>query len=121
MTAPPLCRYCGQPIPKRTDTVFVRDPGSNLTGAVDGPLHSKEECQSKVNQTVVSVTYGPTQNGIGRTIWSFGIWDGKSYKDKYFCKGACATKLAYLMARDGHATLAYGAAVSRQKAKGEAA
>jgi hypothetical protein len=121
----PLCRYCAKPIAKETDTVYVRDPrGGNMRSVIEGPLHSKEECQSRVNTTVLSVSYhldisslygeSGRDPGQARIVNSFTVWDGVSYKDEFFCNGVCASRFAYLMARAGHCTVAHNEALARQ-------
>lgn len=111
----PLCRYCGNPIPKRTNLVFVLDADSvqRITPFVPGPLYSKAECQRQTNQQVASVSYRLRHNE--RRVSHFTTWDSESYADKYFCKGACAQQFAYLMASNGHCTAVYNAAVARQR------
>jgi hypothetical protein len=61
----PLCRCCGNPIAKQTDSKAVRDPrGGNAANAIAGPLYSKADCQRLVNGTVVSVSYHPDSSSI---------------------------------------------------------
>jgi hypothetical protein len=111
----PHCRCCGKPIPKYTDNVYVRhsdDLGPRLSGQVEGPLFTKADCQAKTNHQVMSVAY---EHGE-RRVWKFSTWDGESYVDEFFCKGTCATRLAYVMARGGHCTVAYNDAVKKARA-----
>lgn len=143
----PLCRYCGKPIAKHTESKSVRDPrGGNAAGAIAGPIHSKAECQRLVNQTVVSVSYHPDDSSIygpadpslepikvkgsgythayeterhrrpdqPRLVSGFSTWDGESYADEFFCNGKCALRFAYVMARDGHCTVAYNNAKRKE-------
>lgn len=127
----PLCRHCGKPIAKHTESVYVRDPqgGSPFSRAIEGPLYSKAECQERTNKQVISLRYYQkydyeTDSRVGpRYVTSFNTWDGESYVDGSFCSGTCATKFAYLMARHGHCTKAYNEAMAARaaKAKGEAA
>jgi hypothetical protein len=128
----PLCHYCGKPIAKHTQSVYVRDPRGGVLGTlhtVEGPLHSKEECQRTVSDRVVSVSYEPDYSslyvggrapGTPRLVASFTTWDGESWRDEFFCNGTCAARFAYLMARSGHCTTAYNMAV-RQTRTEEAA
>ena len=113
----PLCICCGKPIPKRTETYFVRDADriseGGATKYVLGPLYSKADCQRHTNGSVTAVHYWPV-NGE-RRVYYFSAWDGESYADEYFCKGSCATRFAYVMARAGRCTNLYNEAVSRQR------
>lgn len=129
MTPRPLCRCCGKPIPKRTVayTVYLTaekaeevnrwhaNCGHQWSRAVAGPLHNKAECQAKVNGQVVSVSYGGRSEGgqiDKRRVGHFTVWDGESYADEFFCKGSCATRFAYVMARAGRCTNLYSQAVA---------
>lgn len=114
MTAGPLCRYCGQPIPKRTQHIWVRDADRLMDGGptkyVLGPLYTKADCQRHSNHQVVSVSYrtpGAPPDGGRRRVSHFTVWDGESYADEFFCKGACAQLFGRLMARGGHCTTLY--------------
>lgn len=119
----PFCRYCGKPIPKRTETVWVHNRAPmHETRWVLGPLVSREECQATVNARVVSVSYShETEDGERtgkRRVRSFNTWDGESYIDEFFCKGACASGFGYMAARHTQlATVSYNAAIARAKAR----
>lgn len=105
MTGRPLCVCCGKPIPKRTDLVWVRDPDSIQGGVqphVAGPLYSKADCQRLSNHQVASVSYMPRHGE--RRVSHFTVWNGESYVDEFFCKGSCANRFAYVMARAGRCT-----------------
>lgn len=109
----PLCRYCGKPIGKHTITVFVKDAPSKYDIADDwcryvyGKLYSKADCQRHTNQQVVSVSYDREyyyENGrqrrvaVGKEVHKFTTWDGRTYKDQFFCGGTCVQRFAYVMA-----------------------
>jgi hypothetical protein len=100
----PHCMQCGKAIAKFTDTVWVRSypearaPG--LSRHILGPVYSKAECQARVNEEVVSVSYWVHAEGEERRhITHFSIWDGESWKDPFFCNGTCCQQYAYRMAR----------------------
>ena len=96
---PPLCRYCGKAIGKRTKTIMFGD--STGAGCDSGWLatrperpKSRDEAQRLTNQTVVSVRYGV--KGCGeRYNHQASVWDGVSYKDDYFCSTDHAEQFAY--------------------------
>src|SRR5215813_1810657 len=106
---PPLCVCCGKPIPKWTETVWVRREDDGYTAStgttVYGVLRSKAECQARTNHKVVSVSYWG--EGEKRHISHFGTWDGESYRDQWFCSGPCVDRFAYIMARAGRCTNLY--------------
>jgi hypothetical protein len=95
--------YCGKPIAKFTDIVWVRREGDGHAGLdrhVFGPLYSKAQCQAKVNEVVVSVSYWNKREGEAKPrVAHFGIWDGESWADEFFCSGPCCRKAAYNWAR----------------------
>jgi hypothetical protein len=112
MTAP-LCRYCGKPIPKATRVVWLHprpltDHEEEDGGAMWRHVSVEElpcnlaECQRLTNQQILQVRYGTKGS-----ITHFHEWDGKSYKDQYFCKGDCAKRFGYVAARRGEYTTAY--------------
>lgn len=114
MTAP-LCRYCGEPIRKRTTNFWLH------TGPVPRVMESefwkelsvaslpvdKAGCQKPTNFEVMSVK----RTADGSQIMSFTAWDRTSYVDEYFCDGNHAKSFAYVMAKNGRMTTAYAKAV----------
>ena len=126
---PPLCRYCGKPIAKRTNwvrfTLARTEYQKNETYVryIEVPAYpkSKAECQKLTNLTVVSVRWAEIydDNHVMSKpyIESFGEWDGKSYKDAYFCNGDHAKSFGYVMAGSGYATKAFNAALAKQTEK----
>jgi hypothetical protein len=122
---PPLCRYCGKPIGKRTlalmcyatppNTTYIdRYSGQERPIAVPrhvvGVFKTKADLQRVVNEAVVSIR----KNDDG-TIREASTWDGQSYVSEYFCNGKHATLFAYLMAANGQQTNAYANAVGGRK------
>jgi hypothetical protein len=114
----PLCRSCGKPIRKHTETVYPR--GDKVMGtAVPSTLYSKADCQALTNKQVVSVSYHqgydfddkPTGE---RWVWAFSTWDGESYVDRFFCGGPCRDRFAYACARIGKVLAPYNEAVAKR-------
>ena len=113
----PLCRGCGRPIAKWTDSYSVVEhrhyrPDGPAEGrahverfgsgqrVIDCPIpRSKGDCQRLVNETVVNVQYSKGEND--RFVVRFSTWDGQSYQDEFFCTNNCAIALGYAMARKG--------------------
>lgn len=113
----PFCRYCGKPIPKRTDTVYF---GRKLHGLAEFPK-TTAEARRLVNGTVISCRWSRYEPGGFKmqgepdhdyVAW-VGVWDGESYEDEFFCTQVDARRFAYLYAREGQATVAYNKAVMR--------
>lgn len=114
----PYCRWCGKPIAKLTHSVWVREEsvgeprhGHIYTGK-GKRLRSKQECQAFTNQIVISVKYTEEREGydgpvIGRYVYSFNVWDGETYTDRYFCNGEHAKAMGYAAAEKGWTTKAY--------------
>ena len=120
----PLCRYCGKRIRKDPSWVYVRDeePEEKFKSAIGRYVvaspTTRAECQALVNETVVSVRRGHTNETKSR-IYSFGVWDGESYVDEFFCTGEHAQFFGYLAIRYGlcPGTKKYTDAIKQQKAK----
>lgn len=136
----PLCRYCGEKIPKRTDLVYVHAtpprthiPETKISLISSGkfkeeptgkmiPIHvsphvigiprTKEEAQKLINLKIISVRKG--DDGV---ISRLGVWDGETYNDQFFCKNDCAIRYAYSMVRSPHNSLvmpAYTEALAKE-------
>ena len=94
---PPLCRYCGNPIPKRTETVWFAKSGA--PGRLDADPHTKAEAQRLTNGRVVYV------RRYGESIAYASVWDGESYVSPYFCSDVDAKRFgnaaAAMMEGDG--------------------
>lgn len=109
----PLCRYCGEPIKKKTRTVYLR--ARELTPHEQGPHEfcsyvqvealpaTIAECRKLTNNQVVALK----RTEDGRAISYFSTWDGTSYVDDFFCNGDHARRFAYVFAKAGHATKAW--------------
>jgi hypothetical protein len=115
-TIPPLCRYCGAKIRKRTGTVYF----GQETPRVDGSWtyrselpRSRDEAQRYTNETIVSVRWAHMDDDPRARRHGFefvdqvGTWDGESYVDEFFCNGEHAKRFAYVHARAGQATEAW--------------
>jgi hypothetical protein len=118
----PLCRYCGEPVKKRTKSIWFRERRPNTTyglfetefshtEVVDERPLNRAEAQRYSNFPIVSVSYerplSSAPDDKPRRVASVTVWDGESYDDAYFCKGACATAFAYLFAKLGRQTTAH--------------
>lgn len=99
---PPLCRYCGKPIGKRTKTIMFGSAEQDTRDSTwyatrkEKPL-TREEAQRLVNYRIVSVRY--VREGDERYVSQASVWDGVSYKDEYFCSTDHAQDFAYAIAR----------------------
>jgi hypothetical protein len=109
----PLCRNCGQPIAKKSRLVWLV-AGRPLTKAekhsapeigryvaVEELPRSREECRKLAKGAVLSISrtkayWGAADRG---GLDTFTEWDGVSYVDPYFCKGACAKAFGYAAAQ----------------------
>lgn len=119
---PPLCRYCGKPIPKRTTTVHFektqqdvdKHPMMKWWRYVVGQPTNKAEAQRLVNEPIVSIRRHYADPNL---IASVGIWDGESYVDPFFCNGQHAKDFAYVIARDkpGLGTNSWAEAINKQR------
>lgn len=121
---PPLCRYCGKAIPKRTVALmcYAEPPRTEYLDHRSGQMRpiavsrhrvgvfrTKAELQKVVNEEVVSVRKHPDG-----TINFASTWDGQSYVSEYFCNGKHATLFAYVMAKAGEATTSYAKAIAER-------
>ena len=119
----PLCRYCGKPIKKHTTTVyFVKERtqymvDSDHTRYIVGAPTEWGEAQRMVNERIVAVRRDTMYQRDRAIIGQASLWDEQSYEDEFFCNGSHAKKFAYVMARAGHATVAYDD--SKKTVKGE--
>jgi hypothetical protein len=105
---PPLCRFCGKPIPKKTICVtFVypgRMPKTTLIGkyerfieVVEMPRGMADVKRHVHDLEVLTVRDHPSGEGTGI---AFG-WDGVSYRDLYFCNPTHAREFGYACAMSG--------------------
>lgn len=124
---PPLCRYCGGTIRKRTEMLFcfpeappTESKPDKYTGAIlklavprhrVGVFHTKAELQRVTNDQIVSITRHHADKTI---ISAASTWNGSSYIDEYFCSGDHAKRFAYVMAREGHQTKAHAAKAAKK-------
>lgn len=130
-TEAPRCRYCGALIRKRTDTVTFmhssregwRSPSYGKVAFCDTPPRNMAEAQRLAgNARVVAVQYSENWDvavpgaerrvqaaspPVGRHVMSVSVWDGESYRDRFFCNGDHARKFAYALAREGYGTTTY--------------
>ena len=104
----PLCRYCGKPIPKKTNGLYfgvAPVEAEKGRGRVERPV-DKAEAQRFVNGEITSVRYDTraredAANGHTRTIevaryvCQAMFWDGESFVDRYFCCGEHARRFGY--------------------------
>lgn len=96
----PLCRFCGKPIAKRTIRhYFGKRPdycrrSDWSVDHVEQPA-TMADAQRLINEQIVSV-----RRDRRRMISDVGAWDGESYVDEFFCKGECARRFGYAMARN---------------------
>ena len=109
----PRCLNCGDPLRKKTRAVYVMDATSGARTdlssdfqrviKLEQPLADRAACQRHTNLQVVSVSYWPETSAKGRSVSSFGEWDGESYVSVagYFCTGACAYTFAEVAAKAG--------------------
>jgi len=117
--APPLCRYCGKPIGKRSRMImFVLDATPWKNRAEDGSPTIVEVAKLPANlaevrrlctDEVLTVVY--SGDGV-RTAF---VWDRISYKDLYFCRGDHAKRFGYSCALAGKAMPAYNNAITARE------
>lgn len=139
MKPPPLCRYCGKAIAKKTQDVYVHH--SSLRGSkyhrdeswcshayFDDMPRSKADIERQENRQVVSLRYDDSYHirqdpeldittrapDPGRVVDRYSVWDGESYVDEYFCNGDHARRFGYVMARAGYQTAAYANATKEK-------
>jgi len=102
----PRCRYCGKRIAKRTVIAYF--------GGSDLPVQPTTiaEAQRYCKEPIIATRRGYNHITRTRYIWTAYTWDGKSYKDEFFCKGQCAERFGRLMAREGKCTNKYNEAMA---------
>jgi hypothetical protein len=113
---PPLCRYCGKPIGKRSRMIkFVLDakPYSNPLSEHDPIIMEVEKYPQNLaavrklcNGDVLTVVYH--RDGVSSAF----VWDRISYKDLYFCSGDHAKRFGYAAALAGFAMPKHTAAIA---------
>lgn len=105
----PLCRSCGNPIPRQT-----RIMSAGVLSPL--PLYTIEQCQALlVSGFAVEARYRAGHRW-NRHISYLLVWDGTSYADEYFCSDPCRLRLAYAAADEGLAMPEYQIAKeARQK------
>lgn len=126
MKPAPLCRHCGKPIRKKTETIFFtqKDKGLSYGVQVETLPQTKAEAQKYTNAQIVSVRRSKKMNWATGEKEDQGIswvstWDGESYVDDFFCNDDHAKRFGYVFARAGYQTKAYAAAVEKaSKSKG---
>jgi hypothetical protein len=116
---PPLCRYCGKPVPKYTTAKWLELNPESMKYMVGSKVlveqlpKTKAEAQKLFNEEVVSVQrkkeydWGGPGHGKDLGIGRVTLWDGEAYMDEFFCNGDHARRFAYVMARDGQMTVAF--------------
>lgn len=115
----PRCIVCGKAIGKRLSHIWFREArgeislgfghvsparlhGSRTSNGgmtelfLDHLPQTKEEAQRHSNHPIQRVI---SHRGF---ITQASFWDGESYRDPYFDKGACAIKQGYAAAAHGH-------------------
>lgn len=110
---PPLCRFCGKPIAKKTVAIqFINVPRQGHM--VDSKYRRFIECgalpatiqevRERVHDLeILTVRDHCSKKGIGI---AFG-WDGHSFHDLYFCNSEHARKFGYTAAINGMSSMAY--------------
>ena len=110
---PPLCRYCGNPIAKKTVRVhFVTGPRNPLT--VDSKFErflyvgERPIDIGAVRKLLPGLEVLNTRDHLGGDgiAIAFG-WDGHSFHDLYFCNSDHAREFGYTAAISGLSSLAY--------------
>ena len=107
----PLCRYCGKAISRLTSAVSFGEGRFN-----NAFPRNKGEARQYLDQQIVTVHYGGWHEGRPY-IASCSIWDGKTYRDEFFCGDPHARALGYLQARQGATSVAYTEAKAKRLAK----
>jgi predicted nucleic acid-binding Zn ribbon protein len=101
-SAPPsrYCIVCAKAIPRRVKTVEVRSKTAPFTGHAGTPvvdLRTIDDCRN----------YSGTEHVYALRLWHgyvyrFSTWDGKTWRDEFFCSNQCAIAQGYISARAGH-------------------
>ena len=120
----PLCRYCGEPIRKYTNTISLRTrkPGEDrlypsFQVATLPTTRAEAQRFTRNGHQIVRVKRTRRGNGISQ----FTTWDGESYVDEFFCNGSHARHFAYAAAQAGHRTKAYAEKANAQNANSQKA
>jgi hypothetical protein len=102
----PLCRFCGKPIPKRTERVYFGcAPNEVERGRGRGEQPANKTRRSATSTARSSRSSIPTPLidagdtsirtvDVPRYVRSAGVWDRETYIDEFFCKGEHAKDLA---------------------------
>lgn len=99
VTLGPRCIYCHKAIPRRVNYVEVRSsvaPFACHAGTPIADLRTIEDCRK----------YSRTEHVYALRLWHgyvyrFSTWDGKTWRDPYFCKDNCAKAFGYTAAKAG--------------------
>jgi hypothetical protein len=118
-TTPPLCRYCGKEIAKRTHGLFFGRRIAVGSDYIEKPADI-EEVRRLTNEQVVSVRRSSPAEDGSSWVLSATVWDGESYHDEFFCTQTHAAYFGELAARGGQCTAAYKEALRKQKEKADA-
>lgn len=116
---PPLCRYCGRTIKKRTEDVYFnsdRFHGGFGLRRPERPV-TREEAQKYSNKKIIAIRFDEDRDG--RCVSRVTLWDEESFADPYFCKNGCAENFGRMMAAYNKdvSTKTYFKKLEEQKAK----
>lgn len=131
----PLCRCCGKPLKKWTQT---RRFGNDFRFGTEDQANrgvfpkSKAEAQRYINDgTIVALKWHMKdgrpegeqsisdrhENLVKDYIYDVSIWDGESYRDGFFCNNDHAMQYAYTMVQHPDMKLAMVAYLEAVKAR----
>ena len=105
----PKCLFCGVPIDKQSRVTYFRDrplsrfeeeENARPTGFKYVQVAALPKSQKGAQQLLADQILTVRRSKDGRSITAAHTWDGKSYKDPFFCNGAHAKKFAYRCAVD---------------------
>lgn len=101
-SAPPSrhCIVCAKAIPRATKTVWIRGitaPFMGNEGTPRADLRTIDDCRK----------HSGTEHVYALRLWHgfvyrYSTWDGKSWRDEFFCSNQCAIAQGYISARAGH-------------------